>query len=146
MRIIRTLRPHHGIGQASFSTFKIPKSTDSVSLTMTNQKRYHHLQEHFNQRDNQAHLDKEHNKDIMDAARHMASRDMSHNQPKTSGYEHRPFTSGNHGNNMPPSSPRQKYAPLHSCPRHPPSHHEAKANEEISSEALMRFEQDEEAQ
>ena len=82
----------------------------------------------------------------MDVTRCITSRDMSHNQPETSGYEHRPFTSGNHGNNTPPRSPRQKISPPPSPPRCPPSHHEAEANEEISSEALMRFEQDEEAQ
>ena len=82
----------------------------------------------------------------MDAARHIASRDMSHNQLETSGYEHRPFTSGNHNNNTPPRSPRKKFALPPSPPRCPPSHHEVGGNKEISSEARMRFEQDEEAQ
>ena len=47
---------------------------------------------------------------------------------------------------MPPRSPRKFFSPPPSPPRHPPSYHEVEGNEEISSEALMRFEQDEETQ
>lgn len=74
---------------------------------MIEQEKYHHLQEHVDNRDKKACLDKEHNKKIMDATRCMASRGMSHDQVETSGYENRSFfgTSGNHGNNMPPRSP-----------------------------------------
>ena len=73
---------------------------------------------------------------------------MSHNQPETIGYDYRPPFGGNnnHGNNMSPRSPRKTITTPSSPPRCPPSHHEVEANEEISSEALMIFEQDEEAQ
>ena len=114
---------------------------DSVSLIVMDKERYQYLQEHFNQRDNQAHLDKEHNKSIMDTARHMASRDLTHYQPESSGYEHRTFVSGTHGNNTPPRSPQQPSPQIK-----PPSHHEVEGNEKVSPKALMHFEQDEEAQ
>ena len=78
----------------------------------------------------------------MDASRCIFTREMFHNQPKISGYEYRPpfGARGNHGNNTLPRSPRK---PLTTPPRYPSSHHEVEANDEIPSEQLMRFEQDE---
>ena len=106
------------------------------------------MQEHFEYSDNQEHLEKEHSREIIDATRHIATRDVSHAQPKTNAYEDRPpfGTSGNNGNNMPPWSPRQNLVAPPSPPRHPPSHHEEEANDDISSEELVRFEQDDVAQ
>ena len=91
-----------------FFVFKTPKSMDSVSLTMDEQEKYHCFQEHFEYKDNQACLDRNHRKDIMDAIGCIATREMSHAQPKTSTYEDRPpfGTSGNNGNNTPPRSRR----------------------------------------
>ena len=79
--------------------------------------------------------------DIMDNARHLASRDLTHEQLDSSMFDPRVFGSGTYSNNTPPRSPRQS-SPL----RQPPSHHEEEGNDEISLEALMHFEQDEEAQ
>ena len=106
------------------------------------------MQENFEHRYNQACLDGEHRKDIMDIFRCIATREISHAQPETSAYEDRlPFgTNGNNGNNTPPRSPRQPLTAPPSPPRHPPSHHEEEANDEISSEELMRFKQDDVAQ
>ena len=72
----------------------------------------------------------------------LASRDLTHEQPESSMFDHRVFGSGTHGNNTPPRYPHPSSPP----PRRPPSHHEEENNDEISPEALMRFEQDEEAQ
>lgn len=58
-----------------FFAFKTPKSTDIVVLTLTEEEKYHHLQEHFERRDNQARLDKEYSKNLM--AERMNSRDFS---------------------------------------------------------------------
>ena len=63
------------------SAFKTLKSIDSVSLIVMDKERFQQLQEHFDQRDNQACLDKEYNKDIMDATRNLVSRDLAHDQP-----------------------------------------------------------------
>ena len=124
-----------------FSTFKTPKNIDSVSLTLTEQEKFQLLQEHFEHKDNQARLDKEHNQQRMDAARHMAYRGTFHEQPETSNHEHRSLFNGNNGNNMPPRSPpRPTFGMPSSPPRPPPSQHEAEADDEISSEDLMRFE------
>ena len=88
--------------------FKTSKSTDNVSLTRDVQEKYCHLQENFARKDNQAHLDRENKKYIMDVSRCISTREMSHAQPKTSTYEDRPpfGTSGNNGNKMPPRSLR----------------------------------------
>ena len=80
----------------------------------------------------------------MDVATHIATRQMSHDQPETSAYEDRPpfGTSVNNGNNTPLRSPRQTLIAPPSLPRCPPSHHEEEANDDITSEELMRFKQD----
>ena len=87
-------------------------------------------------KDNQACLDKEHNKDIMDGARHIAIREMSHDQLETSCYENRPpfGTSGNCGNNTQPRSSRQILVEPPSPLICPPSYHEEEANDDITSE------------
>ena len=89
---------------------------------MDEQEKYSHLEDKFSHRDNQAHLDREHNRDIMDASRHIATREMSNTQPKTSTYEDRPpfGTSGNNGNNTPMRyPPRVIFAGNASPHRHP---------------------------
>ena len=89
-----------------FSAFKTPKSTDSVSLMVIEKEKFQCLQEHFDRRDNQAHLDREHSKDIMDNTRHLASRDLTHEQLEFTMFDPRAFVSGTRGNNTPLRSPR----------------------------------------
>ena len=73
---------------------------------------------------------------------------MSCTHTKTSAQGNRiPLgNSDNNGNNTPPRSPRQNLIGPPSPPRHPPSHREEEANDDISSEDLIRFEQDDGAQ
>ena len=78
---------------------------DSVSLTVIEKERVQQLQEHFDRRDNQAHLDREHSKDIMDNTRCLASRDLTCEQPESSGFDPRAFSNGIRGKNTPPRSP-----------------------------------------
>ena len=81
----------------------------------------------------------------MDVFRCIVTREMFHAQPKTSAYEDKPpfGTTSHNSNNMRPRSPRQTLIAPPSSPRHPPSHFEEEANDEITNEELMRFEQDE---
>ena len=90
-----------------FSAFKTPKSMDSVSLTVIEKERVQQLQENFDRRDNQAHIDSEHTKNKMDKARCLASRDSTHEQPVSSMFDPRAFGIGNCGNNTPPRPPQQ---------------------------------------
>ena len=73
---------------------------------------------------------------------------MSHAQIETSAYEDRPpfGTIDNNGNNTPPRSPRQTLTTPPLPLRSHPSHHEEEANDDITYEEFMRFEQDDVAQ
>lgn len=98
--------------------FDTPMAADNVSLTMNPEERNHHLVDLFEQKEEQAYLDRER----LEEVRCMASREISYQHVKTSTHAHdfenrhahgsykNPFTNNpfcaNNGNKMPLRSPR----------------------------------------